>query len=346
MATPLEGAPPGAEPDVTGAPAGGEPAGSPGGPPVEPQPGPPAGLAAPGAPAGQPGEQPPGTETVEPTEIEIPKDFDHLSFLQSRLEGAEPTLDAAAGELYRQRVEFGRQGSRMGTLERQNRDQQQTIVTLQRQVAAGEGGGGEGDIYESAVRSTEQALGPRPDPEENAEAARRWDVTLNSQSTHLTMERYQSSALADFQGQQAAETFLTSVVPPELQAEFSYSVNSLLGDGYPRSNISWELLSTLYQGLMYNQAVENAWRSGTKARADQIVAAQLGGLPIHTGPGGGPPPPGAVEGYTYETLMVAAKAPGGMDPKQFGRVLTELKRQGKAPLQAPPMDVPPGAAPL
>ena len=306
------------------------PARPPGGPSAEPAIGPdPAAIGGPGAPAGQPGATPPGTGDGLPAEIELPEGFDPYTFLKSRT-GAEPTLANAGRQLYEQRRAFGQQGSEISTLRQQLANQNATIQRLER-----EGGGGrasEGDIYDTAVSQMESQHGARPDPEENPDGVRRWDANFNSAVTSLTMDRHSQFQAADNDGARIGDEFLADL-PTEHQVEFSYAVNSLLGDDFQRSNLSRDLLSVIYQGLMYEQSVSSAYRAGASARAAQLVDAQAGGPPIHTGPGGGPAPAGT-EGWTHESLLQAAND-GAIEPAEFDRVMKELVQTGNAPPRHP-----------
>ncbi len=302
------------------------PAGSPGGPPAEPTPGAgPAPPSGPVPPAGQPGEPPPGTGDGIPAEIEMPENFDPYAFLKSRT-GAEPTIATAGQQLYQQRVAFGQQGSELATLRNTVASQNTTIQNLQRE---GTGRGEpEGDVYDAAVSQMESQYGARPDPEDNPDGARRWDINMQSAATSITMDRQSRFANADADGARIAEDFVAGL-PAEQQVEFPYMVNSLLGENFQRSNLSHGLLNVLYQGLMYADAVTDAYRAGASARAAQIVDAQTGGPPIHVGPGGGPPPP-TTEGWTHASLMQASRD-GAVEPADFDRILEELVTTGKAP---------------
>lgn len=257
----------------------------------------------------------------------MPDDFDPYAFLMTR--GVEATPEATARALYQDRVKFGRQGGEMGQLRQDIAMQQREIVQLRTQMAGGaQGTVKQGDIYERATEATQQLIGQRPDPETDSPGAQRWDAHLSSSVTRLTMEDYNEGAAADWQGGQVSEQFLQRQVPPEFQAEFSYNVNAILGDNFPRSGLNWNLLDTLYRGFMYESSITEAFKAGARYRAGIATEVDAAGVPIHTGPGGAPAPsPTGV--WTSESLVAAAKA-GTIDTDTFDKELVKLKAMGKA----------------
>lgn len=330
MAAPIEGAPVVTDPGAAGAvgePSAVKPDVPPGGAPAETTVVPGPGSPGPGEPPVTPVAAPPGTGDVVPEEIKMPEGFDPYAFLMTR--GVEATPEATAKALYEDRVRFGRQGGEIGQLRQDLAMLQRENVQLRTSQAGGaQGTEIQGDIYDRATEATQMAAGQRPDPETDSEGARRWDAQFSSSVTRITMEEYNEGAAAEWQGAQVAEEFQRRQVPPELQAEFSYNVNSLLGDNFPRSGLNWNLLDTLYRGFMYGTSVTEAFKAGARYRAKIATEVDAAGVPIHAGPGGAPGPSLTGE-WTSESLVAAAKA-GTITHEFFDKELTKLKAMGKA----------------